>query len=200
MLYSIKKREDNEKSDELASSQNQVKAGRLQDKLGKQNFHEDITKVFEPVSDTFLNTSENSVKTMMLTSKENNKALENLNNRLLEKMCDTIASCLISPLCKITKSGKTSQFELQKDSYSKRVNDLLIHITIPVFLNDNLLTFRDIGKRFELKRDFLEMITVKDYNVDHASLLDEKLMYEFAKEMYFDVKAQGNKPTRDRSL
>ena len=44
------------------------------------------------------------------------------------------------------------------------------------------------------------MITNKNYNVDHASLSDKKLMYDFAKEMHFDLKAHGNKSTRDRSL
>ena len=39
MLYPIKNIEDLEKLEELASLQNQVKAVRLQDKLGKQNFH-----------------------------------------------------------------------------------------------------------------------------------------------------------------
>ena len=44
MLYSIKDREDLKNLDELASLQNQVKAVRLQDKLGKQKFHEDMKK------------------------------------------------------------------------------------------------------------------------------------------------------------
>ena len=44
------------------------------------------------------------------------------------------------------------------------------------------------------------MITNKNYNVDHASLSHEKLMYDFAKELNFDLKAQGNKSTRDRTL
>jgi len=44
MLYPIKNIEDLEKLEELASLQNQVKAVRLQDKLGKQNFHEDMKK------------------------------------------------------------------------------------------------------------------------------------------------------------
>ena len=44
------------------------------------------------------------------------------------------------------------------------------------------------------------MITKKNYNVDLASLWDEKLMYDFAKEMYFDVKAPGKNCTRDRRL
>ena len=44
------------------------------------------------------------------------------------------------------------------------------------------------------------MINNKDYNVDHASLADKKLMYDFAKEMHFDQKAVGKKSNRDRTL
>ena len=46
MLYSIKDRQDLEKLKELVSLQDQVKALRLQDKLGKQNFHQDMKKLF----------------------------------------------------------------------------------------------------------------------------------------------------------
>ena len=45
MLYSIKDREDFEIINELASLQDQVKAVRLQDELGKQNFHEVMKKI-----------------------------------------------------------------------------------------------------------------------------------------------------------
>ena len=40
MLYSIEKRGDLEKLEQLASLQNQVKEVRLQDNLGKQNVHD----------------------------------------------------------------------------------------------------------------------------------------------------------------
>ena len=63
-----------------------------------------------------------------------------------------------------------------------------------------ILTFRDTGKNFELKEGLLEMITNSKNNVDLASLQDKKLMYDFAKEMKFDLKASGNKSTRDRTL
>ena len=77
---------------------------------------------------------------------------------------------------------------------------MLIHNTIPVTLYNNLLTFRDTGKELELKGDLLKMITNKNYNVDLAILSDEKLLYEFAKEMYFDVNAPGNESIRDGTL
>ena len=44
------------------------------------------------------------------------------------------------------------------------------------------------------------MITNKNYNVDLASLSDKELLYDFAKELNFDLKAPGNKSTRDRTL
>ena len=44
------------------------------------------------------------------------------------------------------------------------------------------------------------MITNKNYNVDLADLEDKKLTYNFAKEGNFDVRGQGRKSTRDRTL
>ena len=202
MLYSIKDREDLENLNELVSLQDQVKVVQLQDKLGKQNFHEDMKKVFEPVSKSLEKTSENLTKAITESSKENNIALENLNNKLLEIMNDRgiLASYLMSPLSKITNPENTSQFKLVKDSSSNRVNDLKTNKTIPITLYNNMLTFRDTGKEFELTGDLLKMITNKNFNVDLASLQDKKLMYDFAKEMNFDLKAVGNISTRDRTL
>ena len=202
MLFPIKDREDLEKLNELVSLENQVKVVRLQNKLGEQNFHEDMKKVFEPVTKSLENTSETLTKAITQSSKENNLALENLNNKLLEIMNDRgiLASYLMSPLSKITNPENSTQFKLVKDSSSNRVNDLLIHNTIPITLYNNLLTFRDTGKEFELKGNLLKMITNKNVNVDLASLSDKKLMYDFAKEMHFDTKVQGNKSTRDRTL
>ena len=202
MLYSIKKREDLENLEELASLQNQVKLVRLQDKLGKQNFHEDMKKVFEPVTKSLEKTSENLRKVITETSIKNNLAIENINDKLLEIMNDRgiLATYLISPLSRITNPENTTQFKLVKDHISNRVNDLLINNTIPITLYGNILTFRDTGKNFELKGDLLEMITNNKFNVDLASLQDKKLMYDFAKEMHFDQKALGNKSIRDRKL
>ena len=188
--------------EELVSLQDQVKYVRLQDKLGKQNFHEDMKKVFEPVTKSLENTSENITKTIAQTSLKNNQAIENLNNKLLEIMNDRgiLATYLMSPLSKITNPENTTQFKLIKDSTSNRVKDLKINNSIPITLYNNLLTFRDTNRQFEIKGDLLKMITNKNYNVDHASLADKKLMYDFAKEMHFDMRARGNKSTRDRTL
>ena len=106
----------------------------------------------------------------------------------------------MSPLSKITNPENTGHYKLVKDYSSNRVNDLLIHNTIPVTLCINLTTFRDTGKNFGLEGVLFKMITNKNYNVDLASLSDKKLMYDFAKEICFDVKTTGQKSTRDRTL
>ena len=202
MLFPIKDREDLKKLNEAISLQNQVKKVRMRNKLGEQNHHEDTKNFFKPMSDVIKDTSENITKTMTENSIKNNEALENLNNKLLKIMNDRsiLASYLMSPLSKITNPENTTQFKLVKDSSSNRVNELLIRNTIPITLLGNLLTFRDTNKVFEVKGDLLKMNTNKNYNVDLASLADKKLMYDFAKEMHFDTKAQGNKSTRDRTL
>ena len=62
------------------------------------------------------------------------------------------------------------------------------------------MTFHDTGREFELKGDLLKMISKNNFNVDLASLSDKKLMFDFAKEMNFDLKAVGKKYTRDKTL
>ena len=191
MLYSIKNREDLENLEEFVSLEIQVKTVRLLDKLGKQNFHEEMRKVFEPVTQSLENTSENLTKVITESSTKNNQAKENLNNKLLEIMNDRgiLASYLMSLLSKKTNPENSSQFKLVKDSSSKRVNDLKIHNSIPITFCGNMLNFRDTNKQFELKGDLLEMITNSKYNNNLASLQDKKLMYDFAKEMHFDKKS-----------
>ena len=135
MLYSIKNSEDLENLNELVSLKDQVKEVRLQDKLGKQNFHEDFKELYEPLSDTIKNTSENITKTLTETSEENNLALENINTKLLKVMNDRciIASSLMSLLSKITNPENSTQFKLIKDSTSNGVNDLKINLNTKYF-------------------------------------------------------------------
>ena len=104
MLYSIKDKEDLENLQELVSLENQVKVVKLQDKLRKQNFHEDMKKVCEPVTKSLESTSQDITKTIKESSIKSNQAIENLNNKLLEILNDRgiSATYLMSPLSKVT--------------------------------------------------------------------------------------------------
>ena len=110
MLYPFRNVEDPQKLDELVLLQNQVNEVRSQDNLAKQNFHEDMEKIFEPVTKSIKDVSEEVTKTITETSIKNNKAMENLNEKLVEILNDRdiIASYLLSPLSKSTNPEKTS--------------------------------------------------------------------------------------------
>ena len=84
------------------------------------------------MTDIVKDVSQDVTRTMMETSKENNKALENLNDKLLEIMIDRgiLASYLLSALSKIINPEHTTQYKLVNNPNSKRVNDLLINETI----------------------------------------------------------------------
>ena len=121
MLFPIRNVDDLQILNEAVSLQNQVKVVRLQDKLGNQNFHEDMTKVFEPLTDTLKKTSENVTKTITESSIKNNKAIENLNEKVLESLNDK--GLIDSSLIEVIKSDNKDQFRLTKDPNSTKAND-----------------------------------------------------------------------------
>ena len=95
-----------------------------------------MKKVFEPVTKSLENTSQDITKTITETSVKNNQAIENLDNKILEIKNDRgiLATYLMSPLSRTTNPENTSQFKLVKDHNSNRVNDLLMKNKIPITL------------------------------------------------------------------
>ena len=88
----------------------------------------------------------------MLTSKESNKALEDLNDKLSEIMSKRgmLESYWLSALSEITNPETTSPFKLVTDPQGNPVNDLLINKTKQVTFYDNLLIFLDTDQKVEL--------------------------------------------------
>ena len=201
-MFPIKDREDLEKLNELISLENQVQEVRLQDELGEQNYHEDAKKIFKPLTDELKNTSEKITKTLTENSNNNNKAIENLNEKILELMDEKgmIAPYLASSLVNLFKLENKSQFRLRKDNNSTKMNDFLIHRGIPVTLFSNMITFRDTKKSFKLEGDLLNLITNYKFNADHSSPQDKKLIYEFVTERNYDTKSIGRPSVRHISM
>ena len=150
------------------------------------------------MTDAIKSTSENITKTLTENSVNNNKAIENLNEKILELMDEKgmIAPYLVSSLSNIFKS----QFELRKDPISTKINDFLIHRGIPVTLFSNMIIFRDSNKSFKLGGDLLKLITNYKFNANHSSPQDKKIIYEFAKEMNYDTKSIGRPSIRHNSI
>ena len=200
MLFPIKNREDLEKLNELVSLQSQVKTVRLQDKLGEQNFREDLKKVIEPVTYTIKNASQNISKTLTESSINNNKTIENLNEKVLESMNDK--GLIDSSLIEILKSDNKGQFRLIKDPNSTKPNDFSIDEKVPVTIFNNMLTFRNNNKKvFKLEGDLLEVMSNNKFNVDRSNKQNREIFREFAKEMKYNlVKNKGRPPVRHKSM
>ena len=79
------------------------------------------------------------------------------------------------------------------------INDYLINDGIPVTLFSNMITFRDSNKPFKFDGDLSETMTNYDFNVGHSNPKDQKLIYEFGKEMNFNIGQKGRKSDRDKS-
>ena len=120
MLYSIKNLEDLKGLNELVTLQDRVKEVKLQDKLGEQNYHQKSEKLFEAVTKCTKDVSEKITKTLTENSINNNKAIENLNEKILKIMNDKgmIATYLASSLVNLFKPENKSQFRLRKDPNS----------------------------------------------------------------------------------
>ena len=202
MLYSIKNVEDLQNWNDLVSLQNQVNEVRLQDKLGEQDYHEDAKKIFKLMTDAIKNTSENVTKTLTEKSINIIEAIEKLNEKISDFMIDKgmIAPYLASSSVNLLKPEKKSQLRLKKDLNSTKMNDFLITDGIPVTLVSNLLIFRDSNKSFKLDGDLLETMTNYEFNVSNSNPKDQKLIYEFVKEMNFNIKQTGRKSDRNREL
>ena len=202
MMFPIRNVEDLQNLNEAVALQNQVKVVRLQDKLGKQNFQEDLKEVFEPITKSLENTSENITKTITEASNKNNKEISDLNEKVIKLMDGKglIAPYLVPSLANLFKPENKSQFRLRKDHNSTKMNDFLIHGSIPVTLFRNMTSFRDTNKTFRLEGDLLKTITDYKLNADNSSPQDKKIIYELAKEMNYDTKNVGRPSTRHSSI
>ena len=174
----------------------------MQDKLGEQIYHQNVKKIYEPLTDTIKNTSENLTNTFTETSIKNNKAIENLNHKVLEFLNDKgmIALYSTSSLVNLLNLKTKANLALKKDFPSSKKNDFLIHGKMPVTLYSNMLNFRDSKKSLDLSGDLLETMTIYKIIVDHCNLQGRKIYRKFAEEMNFDKKIKGRPSTRGKSL
>ena len=157
-----------------------------------------MKKVYELLTDTIKNVSENISKTLTESSINNNKAIENLYEKVLESMNDK--GLIDSSLIKVIKSDNKGQFRLTKDPNSTKSNGFLINEKIPVTIFSNMLTFRDTKKVFKIEGDLYKVITDYKFNVDHSNQQDRKIIYEFGKEMKYKLKNKGRPSIRHNSM
>ena len=71
---------------------------------------------------------------------------------------------------------------------------------VPVTLYSNMLTFRGNNRSFNFNGSLLETITNPNNVVSHSNPQDQKLIYEFGKELKFNIKQKRRKSNRDKTL
>ena len=101
-MYSIHNRDDLEKLKKLQETKSSLKAERLKEKLGKQDFHYDMEEVFEPVT-------ENQKKSQNKTKLESEKQIQ-----ALRDSTQTTTQAIQDQTRAIQESSNTLNKKLQK--------------------------------------------------------------------------------------
>ena len=101
-----------------------------------------MEEVLEPLTNTLKKSSENITKTITEASIKNNKAISDLNEKVLELMDEKglITPYLASSVINLFKPENKSQFRLKKDLNSTKMNDFPINGGIPVTLFSDMIT------------------------------------------------------------
>ena len=124
-MYSIHTRDDLEKLKKLQETKSSLKAERLKEKLGKQDFHYDLEEVFEPVT-------ENQKKSQNQTKLESEKQLQ-----ALRDSTQTTTQAIQDQTRAIRESSNTLNKKLHKslkegiqeyDKISNRDNQVLTNL------------------------------------------------------------------------
>ena len=120
-MYSIHNRDDLEKLKKLQETKSSLKAERLKEKLGKQDFHYDMEEVFEPVT----------VKQAEAT--KNQKQLSEKQIQVLRDSSQTTVQAIENQTQAIRESSNTLNKHLQKsikeyDEISHRNNQLITNL------------------------------------------------------------------------
>ena len=165
---------------------------------GKQNWHQNTTKLIKPLTDAIRNISEKLTKTITETSIKNNEALEILIEKLLEILTDKgmIAPYLSSSLVNLFKPENKSQFRLIRDFNSTKMIVIFVQGNIPVTLYSKMSTFRDSNECFKLGRVLLKTMKNCKCNVSPSNPQDRKIFREFPEKVNFDIKNIG-RPTKN---
>ena len=154
------------------------------------------------MTDIVKDVSNDKTKTVTEPSFKNKRALEILIDKFLKLMND---KCLIAPyldssVVNFFKPENKSQFKSIRERNTTRMIDFLVNGGIRVTLICNILTFIDSSKSIKLDGDLLESKTNYGFNDSYSNAQDQKLFFEFGKDVNFKLRQKVRKCPRDQSL
>ena len=138
-MYSIHNRDDLEKLKKLQESKSSLKAERLKEKLGKQDFHYDMEEVFEPVTENQKKSqnqtkleSEKQIQALRDSTQTTTQAIQESSNTLNKKLHKSVKEG-IQEYDKITNRNN----QIVTDLVNSNQVDSSIVKTVSNLLNDN---------------------------------------------------------------
>ena len=215
-MYSIHNRDDLEKLKKLQETKSSLKAERLKEKLGKQDFHYDMEEVFEPVTE---NQKQNQTKQQELSEKQiqalrdstqtTTQAIENqtraiehssdiLNKNLQKSIKDAnsnqVDSSIVKTVSNLLNDKNKSQFSLEPVEGSSNLFTINA-ITNPqqVLIKVSTMTFEN-GNTYNLNDPDLSYF-ITNTQLDKG-IQNKNLIYNFLKDMKYDLNYGDKKSKR----
>ena len=212
-MYSIHNRDDLEKLKKLQETKSSLKAERLKEKLGKQDFHYDMEEVFEPVTE---NQKQNQTKQQELSEKQiqallgstqtTTQAIENqtralehssdiLNKNLQKSIKDANSNQVDSSIVKTVSNLLNTQSQFRLEPVEGNPNLFIINpFTNPqqVLIKGSTMTFQNGNTYYLSDPDLSNFIT----NTQHDKIKNIAVKYNFLRDMNYDLNYGDKKSNR----
>ena len=212
-MYSIHNRDDLEKLKKLQETKSSLKAERLKEKLGKQDFHYDMEEVFEPVTE---NQKQNQTKQQDLSEKRiqalrdstqtTTQAIENqtraiehssdiLNKNLQKSIKDANSNQVDSSIVKTVSNLLNTQSQFRLEPVEGNPNLFINNpFTNPqqILIKGSTMTFQNGNTYYLNDPDLSNFIT----NTQHDKINKIAVKYNFLRDMNYDLNYGDKKSNR----
>ena len=212
-MYSIHNRDDLEKLKKLQETKSSLKAERLKEKLGKQDFHYDMEEVFEPVTE---NQKQNQTKQQELSEKQiqalrdstqtTTQAIENqtraiehssdiLNKNLQKSIKDANSNQVDSSIVKTVSNLLNTQSQFRLEPVEGNLKLLIINpFTNPqqVLIKGSTMTFQNGNTYYLNDLDLSNFIT----NTQHDKIKNIAVKYNFLRDVNYYLNYGDKKSNR----
>ena len=222
-MYSIHNRDDLEKLRKLQESKSLIKAERLKQLLGKQDFHYDMEEVFEPVTENqnkqqqalrdstqttthAIQAQTEAIKQSNILNKSLQKSIEkrrnkydkisNRNNQLVTNLVNSnlVDSSIVKTISKLLNDKNKSQFSLEPVEGNPNLFIITPHNPQQVLIKGSTLTFLSNNNTYNLNDPDLS------YFISNAQLDTQpqnvNLIYSFLNDMKYNINYGDKKSKR----
>ena len=215
-MYSIHTRDDLEKLKKLQETKSSLKAERLKEKLGKQDFHYDLEEVFEPVTTKQVESNEKqlqAIENQTRAIEHNNNTLQNSikegikqyneitnhNNQLLTSLVNSnqVDSSIVKTVSNSLNDKNKSQFSLEPiEGYPQSSANLFTinpHNPQQVLIKGSTMTFEN-GNSYNLNDPDLQYFITNTQFDKQINNWDS--IYNFLNDMKYDLNYGDKKSIR----